>query len=162
MDAIDMCTSHMYDWCMPIDVEEEVISALGSPKGREILAEVFETVLERRAKVDAQGTVTPPVINGQPMGQNVCPAADVCALKGNGFTDTDSDASGFALRDAWITRNLLHDGGRIASWLLLAAFALGGLRRPGPGDPPRRWRWAARCPAWATCGAHWHTAFRSS
>ena len=24
-------------------------------------------------------------------------------------------ASGFALRDAWVTRNLLHDGGRLAS-----------------------------------------------
>ena len=57
MDAIDMCTSHMYDWCMPIDVEEEVISALGSPKGREILAEVFETVLERRARQAASPMV---------------------------------------------------------------------------------------------------------
>ena len=57
MDAIDMRGSHMYDLCMPIDVEEEVISALGSPKGREILAEVFETVLERRAKVAANPLV---------------------------------------------------------------------------------------------------------
>ncbi len=52
-----------------------------------------------------------------------------------------ADAKGFALREAWWASRLLHDGGRIASWLLLAAFALGGVRRPGVGDPPRRWRW---------------------
>lgn len=52
-----------------------------------------------------------------------------------------ADAQGFALREAWWASRLLHDGGRIASWLLLAVFALGGLRQPGVGSPPRRWRW---------------------
>ena len=52
-----------------------------------------------------------------------------------------ADAKGFALREAWWASRLLHDGGRVASWLLLAVFAWGGLRTPGPSDPPRRWRW---------------------
>jgi membrane-associated PAP2 superfamily phosphatase len=52
-----------------------------------------------------------------------------------------ANAQGFALREAWWASQLLHDGGRIASWLLLAAVALGGLQRPGAGEPPRRWRW---------------------
>jgi membrane-associated PAP2 superfamily phosphatase len=52
-----------------------------------------------------------------------------------------ADAKGFELREAWWASRLLHDGGRIASWLLLLVFALGGIRQPGAGDPPRRWRW---------------------
>lgn len=52
-----------------------------------------------------------------------------------------ADAKGFALRDTWWTSRLLHDGGRIVSWALLAVFALLGLRQQGPDEPPRRWRW---------------------
>lgn len=43
-----MFTSHMYDWCMSVDFEKEVIAALKSPGGQEAIADVFETVLERR------------------------------------------------------------------------------------------------------------------
>jgi membrane-associated PAP2 superfamily phosphatase len=44
-----------------------------------------------------------------------------------------ADRNGFALREAWWASQLLHDGGRIASWLLLAVFAAAGWRTPGRG-----------------------------
>ena len=49
---------------------------------------------------------------------------------------------GFAWRDAWLTRSLLHDGGR---WLAGAALVavLAGLWRPRPGGPPAADRWRA-------------------
>ena len=64
-------------------------------------------------------------------------------------------SAGFALRDAWWTSRLLHDGGRWAAWALLLALAVAALRtplagasgadgtaRPGPGSA-ERWRWIA-------------------
>ena len=53
-----------------------------------------------------------------------------------------ADTRGFALRDAWWASRLLHDGGRLLSWILLAVFALLGLRQPRLGDPPQSWRWS--------------------
>ncbi len=55
------------------------------------------------------------------------------------------DAQGFAWRDGFWTRTLLHDGGRIAAWVLLAALVAAALRA-GAGtavQPGRttRWRW---------------------
>lgn len=51
-------------------------------------------------------------------------------------------AGGFAWRDAWLTSTLLHDGGRIAAWALLAVMAADALRplHPGPSRAERR-RW---------------------
>jgi len=49
-------------------------------------------------------------------------------------------ASGFALRDAWITRNLLHDGGRIASGVALAVCVIAAWRG-GPAGRGRRLAW---------------------
>jgi len=56
------------------------------------------------------------------------------------------DAQGFAAREAWWASRLLHDGGRIAAWVLLAALVAGTLRTPRhapAGVPSRgeRWRW---------------------
>jgi membrane-associated PAP2 superfamily phosphatase len=48
--------------------------------------------------------------------------------------------AGFPLRDAWLTRTLLHDGGRAAAWCvaaLMVAAALG----PARDEPARRQRW---------------------
>lgn len=55
------------------------------------------------------------------------------------------DASGFALRDTWWASRLLHDGGRLLSWALLAGLVLAALRPGRPGQPSRaqRWRWIA-------------------
>ena len=63
-----------------------------------------------------------------------------------------ADAQGFALRQAWWAGPLLHDGGRMAAWLLLAALVVVAARTPAagaapgtPGAPGRaeRWRWLA-------------------
>jgi membrane-associated PAP2 superfamily phosphatase len=53
---------------------------------------------------------------------------------------------GFAARDTWWARSLLHDGGRSAAWVLLGLVLLTTLRLPAaglPGQPTRgeRWRW---------------------
>ncbi len=52
-------------------------------------------------------------------------------------------AQGFGLRDHWLTATLLHEGGRWAAWLTLAAVGLALWRVPRPGQPPRalRLRW---------------------
>ena len=52
-------------------------------------------------------------------------------------------ASGFAQRDAWWASTLLHDGGRLAAWLLLLCLLISAVRRPPVGAPGRgqRWRW---------------------
>ena len=52
-------------------------------------------------------------------------------------------AGGFAWRDSWVASTLLHDGGRIAAWLVLAALMASALRPPPAGTPSRlmRWRW---------------------
>lgn len=56
---------------------------------------------------------------------------------------------GFALRDSFWTATLLHDGGRLVAWLLLAALIVAALRASrGPavaGQPGRseRWQWIA-------------------
>lgn len=53
-----------------------------------------------------------------------------------------ADTSGFAWRDAWLTSTLLHDGGRIVAWALLAFMAVDALwpLRAGPSRAERR-RW---------------------
>jgi len=49
---------------------------------------------------------------------------------------------GFAWRDAWLTRTLLHDGGRLLGWALLAAMLLALCRAPAGGPArPERLRW---------------------
>lgn len=48
---------------------------------------------------------------------------------------------GFAWREAWLTRVLLHDGGRVAAGVLLALLALDALR-PLVAGPTRRERLA--------------------
>ena len=58
------------------------------------------------------------------------------------------DAQGFAARDTFWASKLLHDGGRIAAWLLLAVLVVVTLRTPKTGvinGPTRaeRWRWNA-------------------
>jgi len=55
------------------------------------------------------------------------------------------DAQGFAARDTFWASKLLHDGGRIAAWLLLAVLVVATLRTPkavakGP-TRAERWRW---------------------
>jgi len=57
------------------------------------------------------------------------------------------NAKGFAWRDSFWTSTLLHDGGRIAAWVLLALLVAAALRA-GAGtatQPGRatRWRWIA-------------------
>jgi membrane-associated PAP2 superfamily phosphatase len=56
-------------------------------------------------------------------------------------------AHGFAWRDSFWASTLLHDGGRIAAWVLLALLVAAALRagaetalQPGPAT---RWRWIA-------------------
>jgi len=56
------------------------------------------------------------------------------------------DAQGFAARDTWWASRLLHDGGRLAAWVLLAGLVAATLRHPAagrPGTPGRaeRLRW---------------------
>ena len=60
-------------------------------------------------------------------------------------------STGFALRDAWWTSRVLHDGGRWAAWALLLGLVVTTLRTPaaatgstaaGPGRA-ERWRWIA-------------------
>lgn len=48
--------------------------------------------------------------------------------------------SGFPWRDAWLTRALLHDGGRALGWGVMALM-LGGALWPLAPDPARRQRW---------------------
>jgi membrane-associated PAP2 superfamily phosphatase len=45
--------------------------------------------------------------------------------------------SGFALRDAWWTSNLLHDGGRLLGWAVLAALVVNIWRPWWNGPTPR-------------------------
>ena len=49
--------------------------------------------------------------------------------------------AGFAWRDAWLTRDLLHSGGRVAAWWVLGVLLL-GVWRPGALGPSRRERLA--------------------
>jgi membrane-associated PAP2 superfamily phosphatase len=51
-----------------------------------------------------------------------------------------ADGSGFHWRDAWLTRHLLHDGGRWLSAVVLAFLLGAALRRPTHG-PARADRW---------------------
>ena len=53
------------------------------------------------------------------------------------------DLHGFAWRDSWWASALLHDGGRLLAWALLALLMLATLRTPAAGEPSRlkRWRW---------------------
>lgn len=58
------------------------------------------------------------------------------------------NALGFAARDAFWASRLLHDGGRIAAWVLMVLLVVAALRAPAgeqPGRPGRaeRWRWIA-------------------
>ena len=52
---------------------------------------------------------------------------------------------GFAARDAWWASSLVHDGGRLLAWALLAGLVVAALRAPvqASGAPSRgeRWRW---------------------
>lgn len=48
-------------------------------------------------------------------------------------------AQGFALRDAWWTSSLLHDGGRLLGWAVLAALVV-NIWRPFWNGPSRRER----------------------
>ena len=52
---------------------------------------------------------------------------------------------GFGLRDSWWTATLLHQGGRVAAWVTMAAVALSLWRLPKRGQPSRvqRFRWIA-------------------
>ncbi len=52
-------------------------------------------------------------------------------------------ATGFAGRDTWWASTLLHDGGRLAAWLLLLGLLVTACLRPPAGTPSRgqRWRW---------------------
>lgn len=54
------------------------------------------------------------------------------------------DAHGFAWRDHWLTRDLLHTGGRALAWCVLLALGVHALS-PLAGTQPRaeRWRWLA-------------------
>ena len=51
------------------------------------------------------------------------------------------NAQGFAWRDTWWASTVLHDGGRLLAWGVLAAVMLSAVRAPRPGEPPRAWRW---------------------
>lgn len=56
------------------------------------------------------------------------------------------NASGFAARDTFWASRVLHDGGRLLAWALLALLVVAALRTPAqglPGRPSRaeRWRW---------------------
>jgi membrane-associated PAP2 superfamily phosphatase len=53
------------------------------------------------------------------------------------------NAAGFAWRDTWVASALLHDGGRLTAWLLLAALIVAACLPIKAGTPSRsqRWRW---------------------
>ncbi|MFO1218099.1 MAG: phosphatase PAP2 family protein [Burkholderiaceae bacterium] len=54
------------------------------------------------------------------------------------------NASGFAWRDAWLTRDVLHDGGRWLAWGVIAALAIDAARPRSNGLTRRaRWYWVA-------------------
>lgn len=63
---------------------------------------------------------------------------DIGVMRGLG------DAHGFALRDAWWTSGLLHEGGRVVAASLLGALAWDAIR-PKSGGPAlsQRWCWLA-------------------
>jgi membrane-associated PAP2 superfamily phosphatase len=50
------------------------------------------------------------------------------------------DHNGFPWRDAWLTRAILHDGGRAAAWCVFAVM-VGDAIQPFGGGPARRDRW---------------------
>ena len=50
--------------------------------------------------------------------------------------------AGFAWRDAWLPRHVLHDGGRWLAGVVLVALLVDALRRPAHG-PSRAERWQA-------------------
>ena len=51
-------------------------------------------------------------------------------------------AQGFAARDTWVASTLLHEGGRVLAWVVLAALFIKAWR-PGALGPglAERWRW---------------------
>lgn len=59
------------------------------------------------------------------------------------------NASGFAWRESFFTSQVLHQGGRLLAWVLLASQVLAALRKPAPAaashGPSRtqRWFWVA-------------------
>jgi membrane-associated PAP2 superfamily phosphatase len=54
------------------------------------------------------------------------------------------DAQGFAWRDAWLTRTLLHDGGRWLAWGVIALMLADALQPQLAGARSRaRWYWLA-------------------
>lgn len=53
-----------------------------------------------------------------------------------------ASTQGFALRDNWWTSTLLHEGGRLAAWVTLAAVMLALWRAPAPQQPSRAQRGA--------------------
>jgi len=87
-----------------------------------------------------------------------CTAAALLALLAWDATGWDlvvarwfGNAQGFALRDTWWASTLLHDGGRLGAWVLLAGLVVAAVRagrrvrgggaaatRPAAGE---RWRW---------------------
>ncbi len=59
-----------------------------------------------------------------------------------------ADAAGFRAREAFWASHALHDGGRIAAWVLMALLIVAAVRAPAAppaGQPSRaeRWRWIA-------------------
>lgn len=57
-------------------------------------------------------------------------------------------ASGFPARDTFWASRVLHDGGRLLAWVVLALLVVAALRTPVQGVPGRpsraeRWRWIA-------------------
>jgi membrane-associated PAP2 superfamily phosphatase len=48
--------------------------------------------------------------------------------------------SGFPWREAWLTRALLHDGGRALGWCVMA-FMVGRALWPADDQPARKQRW---------------------
>lgn len=53
-----------------------------------------------------------------------------------------ASTQGFALRDNWWTSTLLHEGGRLAAWVTLAAVMRALWRAPAPQQPSRAQRGA--------------------
>lgn len=55
-------------------------------------------------------------------------------------------AQGFAWRDSWWASTLVHDGGRLLGWCVLAGMAIAALNKPVPRLPAgpsraQRWQW---------------------